>query len=77
MKTHARTLLIVFSILGLAASISSLYVHYQMLQDPAYSSFCDVSATVSCEAVLESQYATMFDVPMTARYIAMHSGQAF
>ena len=66
MKAHARTLLIVFSILGLAASISSLYVHYQMLQDPAYSSFCDVSATVSCEAVLESRFATMFGVPVAA-----------
>ena len=66
MKAHARTLLLVFSILGLIASISSLYVHYQMLQDPAYTSFCDVSATVSCEAVLESQYATMFGVPVAA-----------
>ena len=52
MKTHARTLIIALAALGLGASIASLYVHYRMLTDPTYTSFCDVSETVSCEARL-------------------------
>ena len=66
MKRHARLLLLILSALGLAASVSSLYVHYQMLQDPSYQSFCDVSATVSCEAVLESRFSTLFGVPVAS-----------
>ena len=66
MKTHARTLLIVLAALGLGASIAALYVHYQMLADPLYTSFCDVNATVSCEAVLTSQYGSVAGVPVAA-----------
>jgi uncharacterized membrane protein/protein-disulfide isomerase len=66
MKTYARPLILALAALGLVASASSLYVHYQMLQDPAYQSFCDVSATVSCQSVLESSYATLFGVPVAA-----------
>jgi len=64
MKQHARTLIIVLSALGLAASVAALYVHYRLLADPAYTSFCDVSETVSCEAVLTSQYGSLFGVPV-------------
>src|SRR5688572_1872854 len=66
MKTHARTLIVVLASLALAASVASLYVHYQMLADPSYTSFCDVSETVSCEAVLTSRYGSVFGVPVAA-----------
>ena len=66
MKTHARTLIVAFGLLALGASVASLYVHYQLLADPSYSSFCDVSETVSCEAVLTSQYGTVYGVPVAA-----------
>ena len=66
MKTHARTLIIVLAALGLGASVAALYVHYQMLADPTYTSFCDVNATVSCEAVLTSQYGSVAGVPVAA-----------
>ncbi len=66
MKTHARTLIVVFASLALAASVASLYVHYQMLADPSYSSFCDISESVSCEAVLTSQYGSVYGVPVAA-----------
>jgi len=66
MKTHARTLIIVLAALGLGASIAALYVHYQMLADPSYTSFCDVNETVSCEAVLTSQYGSVLGVPVAA-----------
>ena len=66
MKTHARTLIIVLAALGLGASVAALYVHYQMLADPTYTSFCDVNETVSCEAVLTSQYGSVAGVPVAA-----------
>ena len=64
MKTHARTLIVVLASLGLAASVASLYVHYQILADPNYISFCDVSETVSCEGVLTSRYGSAYGVPV-------------
>lgn len=64
MKTHARTLIVVLASLGLAASVASLYVHYQILADPNYISFCDVSETVSCEGVLTSRFGSAFGVPV-------------
>ncbi len=66
MKTYARPLILVLAAVALATSVSSLYVHYQLINDPSYTSFCDVSETVSCEAVLQSRYATMFGVPVAA-----------
>jgi uncharacterized membrane protein/protein-disulfide isomerase len=66
MKTHARTLIVVFGSLALAASVASLYVHYQMLADPLYTSFCDISETVSCEEVMTSQYGSVYGVPVAA-----------
>ena len=66
MKAHARTLIISLAVLGLGASAAALYVHYQMLADPSYASFCDVNATVSCEAVLTSQYGSVAGVPVAA-----------
>ena len=61
-----RTMIIVLAALGLGASIAALYVHYQMLADPTYTSFCDVNETVSCEAVLTSQYGSVAGVPVAA-----------
>src|SRR5688572_33321609 len=66
MKAHARTLIISLAVLGLGASVAALYVHYRMLADPSYTSFCDVNATVSCEQVLTSQYGSVLGVPVAA-----------
>ena len=66
MKTHARTLIIALAVVALGASVAALYVHYQMLADPTYTSFCDVNETVSCEAVLTSQYGSVAGVPVAA-----------
>jgi uncharacterized membrane protein/protein-disulfide isomerase len=52
--------------IALVASLASLYVHYQLLRDPSYTSFCDVSATVSCAAVYASAYGTVAGVPVAA-----------
>jgi len=65
-RDNARTLILVLAAAALAASAASLYVHYQMLADPLYSSFCDISESVSCEAVYASRYGTVFGVPVAA-----------
>jgi uncharacterized membrane protein/protein-disulfide isomerase len=64
MKKHARTLIIVLAAFGFAAAVAALYVHYRLVADPSYTSFCDVSETVSCEAVLTSRYGSLFGVPV-------------
>lgn len=66
MKANARPIIIVLAAAALLASLASLYVHYRLLRDPSYTSFCDVSATVSCEAVYESPYGTVAGVPVAA-----------
>ena len=64
MTKFARPLILAFAVLGLAASVAALYVHARIIDDPTYTSFCDISETVSCEAVLTSPYAAVRGVPV-------------
>ena len=64
MTSQNRTLLGALALLGLGASATSSYVHYQMLTDPTYTSFCDVSATVSCTQAYLSRYGSFMGVPV-------------
>jgi len=64
MTPLARKLLIVFALLGLAASGAATYVHYNLLHNPDYSSFCDINATVSCKAAYLSRYGSIAGVPV-------------
>ncbi len=64
MSSRQRTLVLVFTLLGLAATGASTYVHYQLIANPGYTSFCDISATVNCESVYQSAYGTVGGVPM-------------
>ena len=66
MLKHSRTLLLLLAAVALASSVAALYVHYRLIADPTYSSFCDVNETVSCEAVYRSAYGTLFGVPVAA-----------
>ena len=66
MTKYARPLILALAVLALGASITALYVHYRIIEDPTYTSFCDINETVSCEAVLESPYATVRGVPVAA-----------
>ena len=66
MTKYARPLIVVLAVLALGASIAALYVHYRIIEDPTYTSFCDINETVSCEAVLQSPYATVRGVPVAA-----------
>lgn len=64
MPSKTRTLLVAFALLGLAASSISSYVHYQLLTEPNYSSFCDVSTRVSCTEAYVSRYGSFMGVPV-------------
>src|SRR5689334_2884472 len=66
MSRYGRPLLLVLAAVAFAASVASLYVHYQLIKNPDYESFCDVSETVSCEAVYKSSYGTVAGVPVAA-----------
>ena len=64
MSTLARKLLVGCALLGLAASSAAAYVHYNLIQNPDYASFCDINATVSCKAAYLSRYGSFAGVPV-------------
>jgi uncharacterized membrane protein/protein-disulfide isomerase len=64
MTARTRRLLLAFAALGLAASSWSSYVHYSLLTVPGYTSFCDVSGTVSCTQAYLSQYGSVWGIPV-------------
>lgn len=66
MKSHTRPVIMTLAAVALAASLGSVYVHYQLVRNPSYTSFCDISATVSCETAFQSRYATVAGVPVAA-----------
>src|SRR5678815_5431222 len=64
MTSLARKLLVAFSLLGLGASSAATYVHYNLIRNPDYSSFCDINTTVSCKAAYLSRYGSVAGVPV-------------
>jgi uncharacterized membrane protein len=63
-RRNVRAVLIALCLLGLAASGTSAYVHYQLIHDASYTSFCDISASVNCETVYRSAYGSVAGVPV-------------
>jgi len=64
MTITVRRILLVLTLVGLASALASLYVHVQMLRQPGYVSFCDVSATISCTQVYQSRYSAVGGIPV-------------
>jgi uncharacterized membrane protein len=64
MSAPAQKWLAAFGLLGLAASAAATWVHYNLLVNPDYSSFCDINATVSCKAAYLSRYGSIGGVPV-------------
>jgi uncharacterized membrane protein/protein-disulfide isomerase len=64
MTRLSRTLLLAFAALGLTAASTSSYVHYKLLTEPNYSSFCDVSASVNCTQAYLSPYGSFAGIPV-------------
>jgi uncharacterized membrane protein len=64
MTRTQRRLLLVFAAVGLGAALISSYVHYQLLIDASYASFCDVGSTMNCTQAYLSRYGSLFGVPV-------------
>jgi uncharacterized membrane protein/protein-disulfide isomerase len=64
MSPLARRLVWVLALVGLAASLTSLYVHHQLLVQPGYASFCDINETVNCQQAYLSRYGSVRGVPV-------------
>ncbi len=62
-KTAAR-LALICALVGLGASAAAAYVHYRLLYDPRYLSFCDVNSTISCTQVYLSRFSTVRGIPV-------------
>src|SRR6187455_2128767 len=73
MSSLARKILIAFALLGLGASGAATYVHYNLVKNPDYSSFCDINATVSCKAAYLSRYGSVAGVPVAVGGILFFS----
>jgi uncharacterized membrane protein/protein-disulfide isomerase len=64
MSSAARKLLTVFGVLGLGASTAATWVHYHLIRNPDYTSFCDINATVTCKQAYLSRYGSVGGVPV-------------
>jgi len=58
MTPRNRSLVLLCGLIGLGFSGSSAWVHYRLLTDPTYTSFCDVNASFNCTQVYLSQYGS-------------------
>src|SRR5713101_4070272 len=65
MSKRSALLALVFALVGLGASVAAAYVHYHLLFDPRYTSFCDINATVSCTEVYQSRFSTLWGIPVS------------
>ena len=64
MSDKARALAFVFAFVGLGAMLAAASVHYRLLFNPSYMSFCDISSTVNCSQVYLSRFSTAYGVPL-------------
>ena len=64
MSPPVRRVIVALALIGLASATTSTYVHYQLAQDPAYTSFCDVNESVSCTQVYQSRFGSIRGIPV-------------
>jgi uncharacterized membrane protein/protein-disulfide isomerase len=64
MRQGAAVFALICALAGLTVSVMAANVHYHMLHDPTYTSFCDVSETVSCTQVYASRFSTFRGIPV-------------
>lgn len=63
-----------FAALGLVAASASTWVHYQILNDPLYASFCDVNATLNCTEAYTSRFGAFGGVPVALFGLVFFAG---
>ena len=64
MGKRAALFALACALVGFVASAAAAYVHYRLLFDPTYRSFCDVSSRISCTEVYQRRYSTYQGVPV-------------
>ena len=64
MSRSSSRIALACAIVGLGASVAAAYIHYRLVFDPSYQSFCDVSSTISCTQVYLSRYSMYRGVPV-------------
>jgi len=71
------TLTIILAALGAALCAVVLYIHHQLSAGQGgYTSFCDVSQSLSCDVVLASSYATVLGIPVAGWALAAYAATA-
>src|SRR5436190_22556427 len=63
-----------FALLGLGFSVAPTWVHYQILNDPTYASFCDVNATLNCTEAYTSRFGAFGGVPVALLGLLFFAG---
>jgi uncharacterized membrane protein/protein-disulfide isomerase len=53
-----------FAMLGLGFASASTWVHYRILNDPTYASFCNVNSTLNCTEAYTSRFGAFGGVPV-------------
>ena len=64
MTRRSRYWLFAFVLIGLGASLASLYIRDRLLRDVTYSSFCNLSPLFSCDAAYRSRFGAFLGVPV-------------
>jgi uncharacterized membrane protein/protein-disulfide isomerase len=72
--TSRATLLLIFTLLGLAASSAATWVHADLVRHPDLASVCDVSATVNCTDAYSSAYGKVAGVPVAVLGVLFFAG---
>lgn len=63
-----------FALIGLVAASASTWVHYNILHDPLYASFCDVNATLNCTEAYTSRFGAFGGVPVALLGLLFFAG---
>ena len=64
MTGRVRAWMFLLAAAGLMASVSAGYMHFQLVANPSYTSFCDISESVSCTQLYQSRYGSVLGVPV-------------
>src|SRR3954447_2837753 len=73
--TGLETGLLATLVVAIALSGTILYVHEQLgATQGTYTSFCNVSSRINCDAVLTSAYSTLLGVPVAVWALLTYGG---
>ncbi len=64
MSARVRGGILLLVLIGFGAASASSWVHYQMLADPGYTSFCDINESLSCTQVYQSRFGSFGGIPV-------------